>query len=679
MPNAAKLPDPLAQYRAGVVGGRRRQPIPLSATTINVAVTSAFATVRIRRTFRNVEDAPIEATMTFPVPVDAVAHGLRVELDGRALVGVAEAKVRARAAYEAAIDAGKTAILHEEALKGVHVLAIGHIPAGKEVAVEIAWSKPLTFAGAMPTLRLPTTVAEIYGRLPLLPADDLVVHDKLVFEADLSVNVSDGVARLRGDVLGSAAPVRVRLDRPIDLAFAGLSRRDVAGLAADGRAVTLAVEPDHAGDAALRLGILFDRSGSTGSAIDGTGDGPNVWTAARDGLHAALSMHLRAEDHLEVWQFDGVVEHVGTARGSAAPALLRRIGQPRGGTEAGEALRVATACDAIDDIVFLTDGRSAAIPVQAFAACGKRVSAVLCGANSLDALIGHLCALTGGQIIVAASDNVADAIATVVAGARRTSMPLPRAQAADLPAAVSTVRGGAAVTARWGSAAGEAGGPDAIGAYAAALALPGLTEEAATRVAIEHGLCTHLTSLVVIDEAGARQQGVPNQRKVSLSRPIEAGMTSARQSFIHGRAASAPAPVAAGASASFPARVSLGRSPRAPVLEERGGGYAPIPETPVDLSPVARVIDWDAQANALSRGDLSSLSDAHRALVERAAALESIGKHARTAGMTPLAIVIAVLAEAAKERSHTAQRIAEKLLAVFFDGHVAQIRSLLSL
>ena len=144
--------------------------------------------------------------MTFPVPLDAVAHGLRVELDGRALVGVAEAKVRARAAYEAAIDAGKTAILHEEALKGVHVLAIGHIPAGKEVAVEIAWSKPLTFAGAMPTLRLPTTVAEIYGRLPLLPADDLVVHDKLVFEADLSVNVSDGVARLRGDVLGSAAP-----------------------------------------------------------------------------------------------------------------------------------------------------------------------------------------------------------------------------------------------------------------------------------------------------------------------------------------------------------------------------------------------------------------------------------------------------------------------------------------
>ncbi len=48
------------------------------------------------RLFRNAEDRAIEAILTWPVPVDAVVHGLKVRIEGRELAGVAMVKTAAR-------------------------------------------------------------------------------------------------------------------------------------------------------------------------------------------------------------------------------------------------------------------------------------------------------------------------------------------------------------------------------------------------------------------------------------------------------------------------------------------------------------------------------------------------------------------------------------------------------
>jgi hypothetical protein len=58
----------------------------------------------------------------------------------------------------------------------------------------------------------------------------------------------------------------------------------------------------------------------------------------------------------------------------------------------------------------------------------------------------------------------------------------------------------------------------AIAAYAAWLALPGL-EAAAAALAEAEGIVCHLTSLVLVDEAGEAHQGIPTQRKVPLMTP----------------------------------------------------------------------------------------------------------------------------------------------------------------
>ncbi len=55
----------------------------------------------LSRTFRNSGDRPMEATLTFPVPSRASVHDMVVRVGERVLRGMVQARVKARAAYEA--------------------------------------------------------------------------------------------------------------------------------------------------------------------------------------------------------------------------------------------------------------------------------------------------------------------------------------------------------------------------------------------------------------------------------------------------------------------------------------------------------------------------------------------------------------------------------------------------
>lgn len=66
-------------------------------------------------------------------------------------------------------------------------------------------------------------------------------------------------------------------------------------------------------------------------------------------------------------------------------------------------------CDA-RDILLITDGLSHALDVQRLARAGRRISAVLIGAGSLEANIGHLAALAGGEIFISDDADLAAAL-----------------------------------------------------------------------------------------------------------------------------------------------------------------------------------------------------------------------------------------------------------------------------
>src|SRR5690606_22666246 len=77
-------------------------------------------------------------------------------------------------------------------------------------------------------------------------------------------------------------------------------------------------------------------------------------------------------------------------------------------------------------------------------------------------------------------------------------------------------------SAKWRAPVGPAGEPvlsRAVAALAAGLALPALDSEAAAALSEAEGLVTHLTSLVLVDEAGEVADGLPATRKVALPTP----------------------------------------------------------------------------------------------------------------------------------------------------------------
>src|SRR5258708_2480456 len=281
--------DPLHAFIAGGFVAGTPRPVPLVATRFDVLIDGGLAMVTTSRTFRNAEPESIEATITFPVPIHATLFALKARIGDRVLEARARRKDAARADYEDALERGKTAVLHEEVLRGVHMLSVGHVAPGAEIEVLSSFAVALTDLDGRGMLRIPLTVGDIYGRSGLPDSDDLAHGGTLP------------PAHLKGDCRGG---------RP------GLIR----GALEDGRAQ-----------------IRLD------AEIGGSVDRVRSQSKARD--------------------------------------VLRN-----------------------------TDGKSDALDGQALAQRGRRISVVLVGEDSLEANVGHLAALTGGEIFVATSDDLVAAL-----------------------------------------------------------------------------------------------------------------------------------------------------------------------------------------------------------------------------------------------------------------------------
>ncbi|MDA1033909.1 MAG: VIT domain-containing protein, partial [Proteobacteria bacterium] len=491
-----------------------RIPMPLIATDVHVQVLAGAALVTTMRRFRNAEQVPIEAIMTFPVGFDAVATGLAATINGRRMVGVAQEKAEARETYEAALDEGRMSVLHEEALRGIHILSVGALPSGAEVCVELEQVVPLTEVSGKQFLRLPMTAGQLYGNSPLLPADDLVTAASDSHEATLQVTVELGHVYLDGAMLPQGEQVGIPLNRSLEMVIEGGSFGLLTGRAADGRAVSLSFRPTHGHDASLDLHVLVDRSGSTQSHV-GRAE-VSIWQAIRDGLSDVLRV-IRPSDQISLWQFDSACQFLGTARGEACAKLTNKLQLPEGGTELAVAVHAAIAAEA-KDILVLTDGQTWAHIVEDLKSEAVRISAILVGSGSLDANVGHLCALTGGQVFYAPDQDVSSPLKSALE-ALRTPGDASKGQMGETgPEHVVALRGGITIEANW-TADQNLNGPfsaDAVGRFAAALAIPILGAEQTQAWACAHGLCTHATSLILVDEVSQPTEGFSQMRKVPL-------------------------------------------------------------------------------------------------------------------------------------------------------------------
>lgn len=640
----------------GFAGGQP-VPVPLVATDIAIEIVAGLAVVRTTRRFVNAEDRPVEAILTMPVGFDAVVTGVKAVVGGRVLVAMAKPKAAARDAYEAALDEGRLAVLHEEVLRGVHALSVGNLGAGSAVTVEIEAVVPLSAGVSGPFLRIPVTVGQLYGASPLAPVDDVVTSAHVRHEAGLTVRADAGQVLLAGRPVTGAQ--RITLDAAIEIVVQGGRFGSRQGVAADGRQVRVDLRPVAAGSGALDLAVLVDHSGSTGGRAAGP-RGLSIWEAMRDGLRQGLG-RLRGEDRIALWEFASDCGELGDETGPAAAGLVSRLHEPAGGTELDRAVMAATVTGATD-ILVLTDGQTWAATVDALSGLKARISAILVGAGSLDANIGQLCAMTGGQVFYAAGDDVAASLSLAFAALRQRGNAAGGTVAGGAPERVVALRGGVEIAAEWSDAM-ELRGADAVGRFAAALALPLMGPDAAEETARAHGLCTHRTSLVLVDEAGEVVEGMAQQRKVplmaALSRAAGAGIMPM------GGAASYSASRSEAHFSMDHQACDMGEPVRLRTLGGFRRDMAIAPRPAVSVEKARRIfadLRWDRLGDALLAGDMSGLSEAQTAFVEAIPLDEAILDFANDHGLHLYAVVMALVASLGSDR------VAHRFLRRVFAG-----------
>ena len=655
---------PLHILNEGITGFRQGTPypIPLISTDIDVVIKSGLAIVTTKRCFANHEGVSIEAVMTFPVGFDAIVTGLSAEIDGRHLKAIAQSKNEARQTYESAMVEGKMAVLHEETLRGIHTISVGQLAPGKQVLITLETIISLSNFSGTPFLRIPTTVGQIYGQSPLLPADNLTTSRAIQAWASLTLHVDYGKPEIIGGPAFQNEPVKLPLDRAIEIKLQGGRFGTLDGSAHDGRKVHLTLSPIVSAASGLNLAVLVDRSGSTSSPIS-IGGRP-IWDAMKTGLQAELGK-LQDADKIALWQFDDTCEMIGKSTGSNAARLLDNLGKPAGGTRLGPAVEtVVNAGHA--DILVLTDGQTWASEVHSAALKGARINAILLGSGSLDANIGHLAAMTGGQVFYAAGSDVSPAIHSALSAFRLPASP-PRGKAqSGRILNLDCTRGGVNISATWDDA--SCGAPaDGIGRYAAALGLSLFPESEATDFAIANNLCSHLTSLILVDQNQPLIASLPEMRKVDLIENLS--MTSSLKMSVDIRNNSSE---------------KMSRIVPHPRLTEVNMRYidaldlysqldtsdrSTVPAMPEKSKSALGMyvyffqnVDWNALSNAFLHGDFSGLTYFEKSYAQDIADHALVRALAAELSIDPMTAALALVATRVADKTRAAERFASRVL-----------------
>jgi hypothetical protein len=674
----------------------------LTDTRYSVEVRSGLAFIQMTRKFENKEAKPIEAILTFPVPYEAAVTRISTIIDGRKLVGHAQAKAKARETYEAAIDDGKSAILHEQLLKGMHMVSVANVKPGSHLEVIANFVTPVAMLGTSGKVRLPLTVGQIFGNLPMQDSDRLLVGGVEQF-ADVEIKVQTK-AKLNGRSIDGSLQ-RVSMATVIDIEIEDHQLKPLTTTSKDGRVVTVGFEPLGERQEAMEFELLLDASGSM-SEID---NARNVkWNAMIDAVANVEALGLKDDDKIHLWVFATNLRYEGVASKKDLAERVRKIAFDKGSTELDSALDGVSKSREGANILVVTDGRAGELNVERILSRGSRVTTVLLGGDALEANISHMAAVSGGQTFISFGRETERDIAAAINSMAHLAPALP--VASTRPGNVTKNIGGVAITAKWTASKKSYEEIDGVSAFAAYIALSGMKEDSAAVYAAEEGLVSHLTSIVLVDEAGEAVDGVPAQRKIALSEPTSAirsfglvagamQLESASALFAAPKLMAAPrGALRSGGGAMLFASGMRGQTTDLGIEDFEsegpsgfGGGWVDtsrtgdaLPGTPVttDASDIADLlksvqfdqvnvpvtwtlkaslatqpVKWDDHSDALLAGDVEALPLSVRARIKALTVNASVIALATKYAIKVEIVAIALLAYCEKDASRTADRI----------------------
>ena len=136
--------------------------LPLESTHADVHVAGVIADVTVTQTYKNDGDRTISARYVFPASTRAAVYGMKMTIGTRVVVAKIKERQAARAEYEEAKAAGKTASLLEEDRPNVFEMSVANILPKDRIVVELHYTELLVPTDGEYELVYPTVVGPRY-------------------------------------------------------------------------------------------------------------------------------------------------------------------------------------------------------------------------------------------------------------------------------------------------------------------------------------------------------------------------------------------------------------------------------------------------------------------------------------------------------------------------------------
>lgn len=173
----AEQPAPTGGELRVVTPGGPVEQCPLKHTDVVAEITGSVAQVEVVQTFQNPYDRKIEAVYVFPLPDRAAVHDMEILVGDRTIKSLIKKRKEARAAYEAARQAGHIAALLDQERPNIFTQSVANILPGGEVVVTIRYFETVPYASGDYEFSFPMVVgprfipgapvkAGEHGRLP---------------------------------------------------------------------------------------------------------------------------------------------------------------------------------------------------------------------------------------------------------------------------------------------------------------------------------------------------------------------------------------------------------------------------------------------------------------------------------------------------------------------------------
>jgi Ca-activated chloride channel family protein len=154
----AAQPAPSAGELRVLTPGGGVEQCPLKHTDVVVEVTGNVAQAEVIQTFQNPYDRKIEAIYVFPLPDRAAVNDMDIKVGDRTIKGLIKKREEARAAYEAARQAGHVAALLDQERPNIFTQSVANIQPGSEVVVTIRYFETVPYASGAYEFSFPMVV-----------------------------------------------------------------------------------------------------------------------------------------------------------------------------------------------------------------------------------------------------------------------------------------------------------------------------------------------------------------------------------------------------------------------------------------------------------------------------------------------------------------------------------------